>query len=164
MLTERVRIQKRPSARFCRYFPSILIHPLQAGMICRRGATQYRDLSFSVYKMDALDQIFKIFAWKWLGRSSVTYGGGGGNLLRPYSQQRPVRTNPSCCLGLVDHGQHKSTNRHKLSLPLLQERDDIRKRTRQERLHEMRTGTTASWVAIDRRWGAESQPISAAQA
>ncbi len=31
--------------------------------------------------------------------------------LCPYSQQRPMRTNPSCRLGLIDNGQHKSTNR-----------------------------------------------------
>ncbi len=37
-------------------------------------------------------------------------GGGGGNSLRPYSQQRPTRTNLSCCLGLIDNGQYKSTN------------------------------------------------------
>ncbi len=37
-------------------------------------------------------------------------GGGGGNSLRPYSQQRPMRTNRSRCLGLMDNGQYKSTN------------------------------------------------------
>ncbi len=31
--------------------------------------------------------------------------------LRPYSQQWPMRTSLSCCLGLIDHGQHESTNR-----------------------------------------------------
>ncbi len=36
---------------------------------------------------------------------------GAGSSLRPYSQQRPMRTNLSCCLGLIDNGQHKSTNR-----------------------------------------------------
>ncbi len=36
---------------------------------------------------------------------------GGGNSIRPYSQQRPMRMNLSCCLGLIDNGQHKSTNR-----------------------------------------------------
>ncbi len=38
-------------------------------------------------------------------------GGGGGISRRPYNQQRPMRTNLSCCLGLSDNGQHKSTNR-----------------------------------------------------
>ncbi len=33
--------------------------------------------------------------------------GGGGNSLRSYSQQRPKRTNLSCCLGLIDNGQHR---------------------------------------------------------
>ena len=32
----------------------------------------------------------------------------------------------------------------------LQEKDDIRKRTRQERLHELRTGARKDWVAIAR--------------
>ncbi len=43
---------------------------------------------------------------------SVTFsiGGGGGNSLRPYSQQRPMRTNLSCCLGLIYNGLYKSTN------------------------------------------------------
>ncbi len=36
-------------------------------------------------------------------------GGGGGNSLPPYSQQRPMRTDLSGCLGLIDHGQYKST-------------------------------------------------------
>ena len=31
-----------------------------------------------------------------------------------------------------------------------QERDDLRKRTRQERLHELRTGCRASWVELER--------------
>ena len=38
-------------------------------------------------------------------------GGGGGNSLRPYSQQRPMRTNLSSCLSLIHHGQNHSTNR-----------------------------------------------------
>ncbi|KAL4437013.1 hypothetical protein ABPG75_004152 [Micractinium tetrahymenae] len=33
---------------------------------------------------------------------------------------------------------------------MLQERDDLRKRTRQERLNELRTGTKQSWVLLDR--------------
>ncbi len=36
---------------------------------------------------------------------------GGGNPLCPYSQQRPMRTDLSCCLGLIDNGQYRSTNR-----------------------------------------------------
>ncbi len=36
---------------------------------------------------------------------------GGGNSLCPYSQQRPIVTNLSLCLGLSDNGQQKSTNR-----------------------------------------------------
>ncbi len=43
--------------------------------------------------------------------------GGGGNSLRPYSQQRPIRTNLSCCLGLIDNGQHRSTNRLLVLVP-----------------------------------------------
>ncbi len=43
--------------------------------------------------------------------------GGGGNSLRPYSQQRPMRTNLSCCLGLIDNGQYKSTNRLLVLVP-----------------------------------------------
>ncbi len=47
--------------------------------------------------------------------------GGGGNSLRrrmdPYSQQRPMRTNLSCCLGLIDNGQYKSTNRLLVVVP-----------------------------------------------
>ncbi len=31
---------------------------------------------------------------------------GGGNSLLPFSQQRPMTTNLSCCLGLIDNGQH----------------------------------------------------------
>ncbi len=34
----------------------------------------------------------------------------GENSLRPYSQQRQTRTNPSCCLGLIDNSPHKSTD------------------------------------------------------
>ncbi len=44
-------------------------------------------------------------------------GGGGGNSLRPYSQQRPMRTNLSYCLGLIDNGQYKSTNRLLVLVP-----------------------------------------------
>jgi hypothetical protein len=33
----------------------------------------------------------------------------------------------------------------------LQERDDMRKRARQERLHELRTGARQSWVQLNRR-------------
>ncbi len=44
-------------------------------------------------------------------------GGGGGSSLRPYSPQRPMRTNLSCCLGLIDNGQHKSTNRLLVLVP-----------------------------------------------
>ncbi len=36
--------------------------------------------------------------------------GGGGNSLRPYSQQRPMKTNLSCCPSLIDNGHHKSTH------------------------------------------------------
>ena len=43
--------------------------------------------------------------------------GGGGNSLRPYSQQRPMRTNLSCCLGLIDNGQYKRTNRLLVVVP-----------------------------------------------
>ena len=32
----------------------------------------------------------------------------------------------------------------------MQERDDLRKRTRQERLHFMRTGVRKSWVELHR--------------
>ncbi len=42
---------------------------------------------------------------------------GGGNSLRPYSQLRPMRTNLSCCLGPIDNGQHKSTNRLLIVVP-----------------------------------------------
>ena len=42
---------------------------------------------------------------------------GGGNSLRPYSQQRPMRTNLSCRLGLIDNGQYKSTNRLPVVVP-----------------------------------------------
>ena len=42
---------------------------------------------------------------------------GGGNSLRPYSQQRPMRTNLSCCPGLIDNGQYKSTNRLLVVVP-----------------------------------------------
>ena len=42
---------------------------------------------------------------------------GGGNSLRPCRQQRPIRTNLSCCLGLIDNGQYKSTNRLLVLLP-----------------------------------------------
>lgn len=35
-------------------------------------------------------------------------------------------------------------------LLLLQERDDLRKRRRQERLNELRTGTHKSWVILHR--------------
>ncbi len=42
---------------------------------------------------------------------------GGGNSLRPYSQQRPMSTNLSCCLGLIDNGQYKSTNRLLVVVP-----------------------------------------------
>ncbi len=36
-----------------------------------------------------------------------------------YSQQRPMRTNPDllCCLGLIDNGQYKSTNRLLVVVP-----------------------------------------------
>ncbi len=44
-------------------------------------------------------------------------GGGGENSLRPYSQQRPMRTNLSCCPGLIDNGQYKSTNRLLVVVP-----------------------------------------------
>ncbi len=43
--------------------------------------------------------------------------GGGGNSLRPYSQQRPMGTNLSRCLGLFDVGQHMSTNRLLVLVP-----------------------------------------------
>ena len=38
----------------------------------------------------------------------------------------------------------------KSSRDRLQERDDTRKRTRQERLHELRTGDGKTWVALSR--------------
>ncbi len=44
-------------------------------------------------------------------------GGGGGNALRPYSQQTPMRTNLSCCPGLTDNGSYKSTNRLLVLVP-----------------------------------------------
>ena len=44
-------------------------------------------------------------------------GGGGGNSLRPYSQQRPMRTNLSSCLGLIHNGQNHSTNRLLIFVP-----------------------------------------------
>ncbi len=47
----------------------------------------------------------------------IIQGGGGGNSLHPYSQQRPMRTNLPCCLGLIDNGQHKSTNRLLVVVP-----------------------------------------------
>ncbi len=43
--------------------------------------------------------------------------GGGGISLRPYSQQGPMRTNLSFCLGLIDNGQYKSTNRLLVLVP-----------------------------------------------
>ncbi len=43
--------------------------------------------------------------------------GGGGSSLYPYSQQRPMRTNLSCCLGLIDNGQYKSTNKLLVVVP-----------------------------------------------
>ncbi len=43
-------------------------------------------------------------------------GGGGGNSPRPYSQQRPM-TDLSCCLGFIDNGQQKSTNRLLIHVP-----------------------------------------------
>lgn len=39
--------------------------------------------------------------------------------------------------------------RHAL-LPALQERDDLRKRRRQERLNELRTGKRKDWVQLHR--------------
>ena len=51
----------------------------------------------------------------WKGQLII--GGGGGDSLRPYSQQRPMRTNLSCCLGLIDNGQQKSTNRLLVVVP-----------------------------------------------
>ncbi len=53
-------------------------------------------------------------------RIEVTKGrqpGGGGNSLRPYSQRRPMRTNLSCCPGLIGNGQYKSTNRLLVVVP-----------------------------------------------
>ncbi len=44
-------------------------------------------------------------------------GGGGGDSLRPYSQQRPMRPNLSCCLGLIANGQHKNPNRFLVLVP-----------------------------------------------
>ncbi len=42
-----------------------------------------------------------------IGRSVTSLSrGGGGNSLWPYSQQRPMRPNLSCCLDLIDNGQH----------------------------------------------------------
>ncbi len=35
---------------------------------------------------------------------------GGEKSLLPYSKQRPMRTNLSCCLGFIGNGQHKSTD------------------------------------------------------
>lgn len=48
---------------------------------------------------------------------ALNRGGGGGNSLRPYSQQRPMRTNLSCYMGLMNNGQHKSTNRLLVLVP-----------------------------------------------
>ncbi len=42
---------------------------------------------------------------------------GGGNSLRPYSQQRPMRTNLALCPRLFDNGQHRSTNRLLVLVP-----------------------------------------------
>ena len=43
---------------------------------------------------------------------------GEGNPLRPYvAEQRPRRTNLSCCLGLSDNGQQKSTTRLVVLVP-----------------------------------------------
>lgn len=39
----------------------------------------------------------------------------------------------------------------------VQERDDMRKRTRQERLNQLRTGTRKSWVVLHR----ENPPVEA---
>ena len=44
-------------------------------------------------------------------------GGGGGNSLRPYSQQRPLRTNLAWCLGLIDNGQQKGKDRLLVLVP-----------------------------------------------
>ncbi len=49
-------------------------------------------------------------------RASHRGGGGGGHSLRPYSQQRPMRMNMSCCLGLCDRPK-KSSNRLLVFVP-----------------------------------------------
>lgn len=44
---------------------------------------------------------------------------------------------------------------------LLQERDDMRKRARQERLAELRTGVRRSWVHLRRGLPAEEHYVTA---
>ncbi len=50
-------------------------------------------------------------------RVMVCKGTRGGDSPRPYSQQTPIRTSPSCCLGLIGNGQHNSKNRLLSFLP-----------------------------------------------
>ena len=55
-----------------------------------------------------------------LGRPRYPGGGGGGggrNSLRPYRQQRPMRTNLASCLGLIHNGKNHSTNRFLILVP-----------------------------------------------
>lgn len=46
--------------------------------------------------------------------------------------------------------ERRQEGAEKSSRDRLQERDDARKRTRQERLHELRTGDRKDWVALSR--------------
>ncbi len=51
------------------------------------------------------------------GTSPEHLPGEGGDTLCAYSQQRPMGTNLSCCLGLIDKGQRKSTDRLLVLVP-----------------------------------------------
>ena len=55
---------------------------------------------------------------------------------------------------LLREGQTQATNQlesaEKTQREVLQERDDVRRRRRQERLHVLRTGAYKNWVELDR--------------
>ena len=61
---------------------------------------------------------------------------------------------PVMAMHLLREGQTQATNQlesaEKTQREVLQERDDVRRRRRQERLHVLRTGAYKNWVELDR--------------
>ncbi len=80
------------------------------------GALLY--LRYHLSQQHAGEQLNNLSGTAWDAGNSLDCSSlGGGNSLRPFSQQRHMRTNLSWCPGFIDNGQQKSTNRLLLLVP-----------------------------------------------